>query len=66
MLLHFSYYQMQCDTCGKKMYATNKTELKYKWQQQGGYYIRGGQCFCSKDCYDLHNERLRDEANHEL
>ena len=64
MLLHLNYYQMMCDNCGKIMCNTNKTELKTKWESEGGYYLRGNLCFCSKECYKLYNERLRNEANH--
>jgi len=64
MLLHLSYYQMTCDTCGKHICGKFKTDLKIKWQEKGGIYLRGGRCFCSEECYKLYNERLRDETNH--
>ena len=59
MLLHLNYYQMMCDTCGKLMNGKNKTELKLKWQQQGGYYFRGGRCFCSRLCYKKYLEKTQ-------
>ncbi len=64
MLLHLSYYQITCDTCGKQICGKFKTDLKMKWATQGGIYLKGGKCFCSEECYKIYNERLRNEANH--
>lgn len=63
MLLHLNYYQIICDNCGKIMNGQNKTELKFKWQQQGGYCLRGNKCFCSNICYEQYLERLKNETN---
>lgn len=64
MLLHLSYYQISCDTCGKTIYGIKKTQLKNKWLFQGGYCVKGSKYFCSKQCYELYNERLKNETNH--